>query len=182
VDIRIIAATKKNLPEMIKNRNFREDLYFRLNVFPINIPPLRERKEDILLIANYFLESFSGQTKLSATVLPELIGYFWPGNVRELKNVLQQASILSENGVIESRHLPALFENSHNMAKNLGDDINLDDRLELIEKEIITDALRKTGGIQVKAASILGINQRSLWHRIKKLQIDIDSNSIRSLQ
>jgi transcriptional regulator with PAS, ATPase and Fis domain len=180
VDIRIIAATNKNLPEMIKIGKFREDLYFRLNVFPINIPPLRERKEDILLIANYFLESFSNQAKLSATVLPEFIGYFWPGNVRELKNVLQQASILSENGVIESRHLPALFENSQNMAKNSGDDVNLDERLELIEKEIITEALRKSGGIQVKAASLLGINQRSLWHRIKKLQIDVDS--IRSLQ
>lgn len=180
VDIRVIAATNKNLPEMIRSGNFREDLFFRLNVFPINIPPLRERKEDILLIANYFLESFSEQAKLSQNVLQELIGYFWPGNVRELKNVLQQAFILSEDGIIESQHLPALFRNSADVAKNLNDDITLDEKLELIEKEMITDALRKTGGVQVKAAGILGINQRSLWHRIKKLQIDI--GSIRSLQ
>jgi transcriptional regulator with PAS, ATPase and Fis domain len=180
INIRIIAATNKNLLEMIRSGKFREDLYFRLNVFPINIPPLRERKEDILLIANYFLESFSGQAKLSPNVLQELIGYFWPGNVRELKNILQQAFILSENGIIESHHLPALFTNSTSIVKKLSDDITLDERLELIEKEMITDALRKTGGIQVKAAGILGINQRSLWHRIKKHQIDVDS--IRSLQ
>ncbi len=182
VDIRFIAATNKNLPEMIKNGKFREDLYFRLNVFPINIPPLRERKEDILLIANYFLETFSRQAKLSQDVLPELIGYYWPGNVRELKNALQQAFILSENGVIELYHLPSLFRDPKNTVRvrNLNDDITLDERLDQIEKEIIIDALRRTGGIQVKAANILGINQRSLWHRIKKLQIDV--SNIRSLQ
>jgi len=180
VDIRFIAATNKNLPEMIKKGTFREDLYFRLNVFPIFLPALRERKEDILLIANYFLESLPGPAKLSTSALQELIGYSWPGNIRELKNVLEQASILSENGVIEMQHLPALLKNSSNVVNNLNDDMALDDRLELIEKEIITETLRKTGGIQVKAANILGINQRSLWHRIKKLQINVDS--IRNLQ
>jgi transcriptional regulator with PAS, ATPase and Fis domain len=164
---------------MIKNGTFREDLYFRLNVFPIFLPALRERKEDILLIANYFLESLPKPAKLSTTSLQELIGYNWPGNVRELKNVLEQASILSENGIIELHHLPALLKNTTN-AVNESDDITLDHRLELIEKEIITETLRQTGGIQVKAANILGINQRSLWHRIKKLQIDVDS--IRNLQ
>ncbi|PKN53122.1 MAG: sigma-54-dependent Fis family transcriptional regulator [Deltaproteobacteria bacterium HGW-Deltaproteobacteria-13] len=179
VNIRFIAATNKNLQEMIKNGTFREDLYFRLNVFPIFLPALRERKEDILLIANYFLESLPKPAKLSTTSLQELIGYNWPGNVRELKNVLEQASILSENGIIELHHLPALLKNTTN-AVNESDDITLDHRLELIEKEIITETLRQTGGIQVKAANILGINQRSLWHRIKKLQIDVDS--IRNLQ
>jgi len=121
-----------------------------------------------------------GPAKLSTSALQELIGYSWPGNIRELKNVLEQASILSENGVIEMQHLPALLKNSSNVVNNLNDDMALDDRLELIEKEIITETLRKTGGIQVKAANILGINQRSLWHRIKKLQINVDS--IRNLQ
>ncbi|MCX5849008.1 MAG: sigma-54 dependent transcriptional regulator [Deltaproteobacteria bacterium] len=181
VDIRFIAATNKNLPEMIKNGTFREDLYFRLNVFPISLPALRERKEDIFPIANYFLDSMTKPAKLSTSALQELIGYSWPGNIRELRNVLEQASILSENGIIELQHLPALLKkNSLNIVNNISDDMALEAKLELMEKEIIIDALRKTGGIQVKAADILGINQRSLWHRIKKLQIDV--NSIRNLQ
>jgi transcriptional regulator with PAS, ATPase and Fis domain len=119
---------------------------------------------------------------LSTSTLQELIGYSWPGNVRELRNILEQASILSEKGVIELHHLPEamLKQNSRNMVNNLNDDIALDAKLELMEKEIIIAALRKTSGIQVKAANILGINQRSLWHRIKKLHIDI--NTFRNLQ
>jgi len=182
VDIRFIAATNKNLPEMIKDGTFREDLYFRLNVFSISLPALRERKEDIFPIANYFLESLPKPTKLSTSALQELIGYSWPGNVRELRNILEQASILSENGIIELHHLPEILlkKNSRNMVNNLSDDISLDDKIELMEKEIIIAALRKTRGIQVKAANILGINQRSLWHRIKKLHIDV--NTFRNLQ
>jgi transcriptional regulator with PAS, ATPase and Fis domain len=182
VDIRFIAATNKNLSEMIKKGTFREDLYFRLNVFSISLPALRERKEDIFPIANYFLESLPKPAKLSTSTLQELIGYSWPGNVRELRNILEQASILSEKGVIELHHLPEamLKQNSRNIVNNLNDDIALDAKLELMEKEIIIAALRKTSGIQVKAANILGINQRSLWHRIKKLHIDI--NTFRNLQ
>jgi len=184
VDIRFIAATNKNLSEMIKKGTFREDLYFRLNVFSISLPALRERKEDIFPIANYFLESLPKLAKLSTSTLQELIGYYWPGNVRELINILEQASILSENGVIELHHLPEamLKLNSRNVvnSSSISDDITLDAKLELMEKEIIIAALRKTSGIQVKAANILGINQRSLWHRIKKFDIDI--NTFRNLQ
>jgi transcriptional regulator with PAS, ATPase and Fis domain len=182
VDIRVIAATNKNLPEMIKKGTFREDLYFRLNVFSISLPALRERKEDIFPIANYFLESLPKPAKLSTSALQELIGYSWPGNVRELRNILEQASILSENGIIELHHLPEtlLKKNSRNMVNNISDDVALDAKLELMEKEIIIAALKKTRGIQVKAANILGINQRSLWHRIKKYNIEIDT--FRNLQ
>lgn len=180
VNIRFIAATNKNLLEMIKKGTFREDLYFRLNVFPIFIPALRDRKEDIFPIANYILESLPKQAKLSTSALQELIGYSWPGNVRELRNTLEQASILSENGVIELQHLPALFKQKSSNMLNFSDDIALDAKLELIEKEIIIAALKKTRGIQVKAANILGINQRSLWHRIKKYDIEI--NTFRNLQ
>ena len=184
MDIRFIAATNKNLSEMIKKGTFREDLYFRLNVFSISLPALRERKEDIFPIANYFLESLPKPAKLSTSTLQELIGYYWPGNVRELINILEQASILSENGVIELHHLPEamLKLNSRNVvnSSSISDDIALDAKLELMEKEIIIAALRKTSGIQVKAANILGINQRSLWHRIKKFDIDI--NTFRNLQ
>ena len=182
VDIRFIAATNKKLPEMIKKGTFREDLYFRLNVFSISIPALRERKEDIPLISNYFLESLPKPAKLSTSALQELIGYSWPGNIRELRNILEQASILSENGIIELHHLPEtlLKQNSRNMVNNISDDMAIDAKLELMEKEIIVAALRKTNGIQVKAADILGINQRSLWHRIKKYNIEI--NTFRNLQ
>ena len=182
VDIRFIAATNKKLPEMIKKGTFREDLYFRLNVFSISIPALRERKEDIPLISNYFLESLPKPAKLSTSALQELIGYSWPGNIRELRNILEQASILSENGIIELHHLPGalLKQNSQSVVNNLSDDMALDAKLELMEKEIIIAALKKTRGIQVKAANILGINQRSLWHRIKKYNIEI--NTFRNLQ
>jgi len=180
VDVRLIAATNKNLPQMIKEGKFREDLFFRLNVFPVNLPPLRERKEDIALLADYFLSQLPNPTTLSTPVLQALIGYSWPGNVRELKNILEQASILSDNGIIEMCHLPALFRNDIGNRLNISADLSLDEKLNLMEKELIIDALRKTGGIQVKAADILGINQRSLWHRIKKLQIDI--GTIKNLQ
>ena len=182
VDARFIAATNKNLPKMVKEGAFREDLYFRLNVFSIFLPALRERREDIPLLANFFLSNFKKEVKLTSAVLQLLIGYSWPGNIRELKNVLEQASVLSENGVIELRHLPEILleQNPITMVNSLNVNIALDDKLELMEKEMIINALKMTGGIQVKAANILGINQRSLWHRIKKLNIDIDM--VRNLQ
>jgi transcriptional regulator with PAS, ATPase and Fis domain len=181
VDIRLIAATNKNLSEMIKNGQFREDLYFRLNVFSINIPALRDRKEDIILLANYFMKSFPCKLRLSNSALKEIIDYSWPGNIRELKNVLEQASILNEDGIIKPHHLPAITgKNSPDISNPDDSMMSIDDKLNLIEKEMIMEALRKAGGIQVKAADMLGINQRSLWHRIKKLQID--ANSFRNLQ
>jgi len=181
VDIRFIAATNKNLQDMIKHGSFREDLYFRLNVFSINIPPLRERKEDIILLANHFMKSLPVKLRLSNSALKGIIDYSWPGNVRELKNVLEQASILNEDGIIKPQHMPAIAEKSLPCIDNADDGtMPLDEKLSLMEKEMILEALRKAGGIQVKAAGILGINQRSLWHRIKKLQIDV--NGIKNLQ
>jgi transcriptional regulator with PAS, ATPase and Fis domain len=182
VDVRFIAATNKNLPKMIKEGFFREDLYFRLNVFSIFLPALRERREDIPLLANFFLSNFKKEVKLTAAVLQLLIGYSWPGNIRELKNVLEQASVLVEKNIIESHHLPDVISRQGLIviADNLNGDIALDDKLMIMEKEMIINALKMTGGIQVKAANILGINQRSLWHRIKKLNIDIDM--VRNLQ
>jgi transcriptional regulator with PAS, ATPase and Fis domain len=182
VDVRFIAATNKNLPKMIKDGLFREDLYFRLNVFSIFLPALRERMEDIPLLANYFLSNFKKKIKLSPQVLQLFIGYSWPGNIRELKNVLEQALVLADKDFIEPYHLPDIINRQGLMSitDNSNRNINLDDKLMILEKEIIINALKMTGGIQVKAASILGINQRSLWHRIKKLDIDI--NGVRDLQ
>lgn len=182
VDVRFITATNKDLPKLIKKGQFREDLYFRINVFSIALPPLRDRREDIPLLANYFLNMHGKSVILSPGALQMLIGYAWPGNIRELKNVIEQASVLAEKDIIEPDHLPDAITGqkpSIDIYSN-GNDINLDEKLAIMEKEMIIHALKKSGGIQVKAAEILKINQRSLWHRIKKYHIDIDS--VRNLQ
>lgn len=184
VDIRFIAATNKNLLKMIGEGTFREDLFYRLNVFDVQLPPLRERKEDIAQLSQFFLANISKDKdiKLSQQTLQVLIGYSWPGNVRELRNVLEQASVLCEGSVIEPRNLPELVLRQSSMLalNNIRENIPLNEKMELIEKEMITSALIKTGGVQTKAAHILGINQRSLWHRIKKL--NIDAHAIKKLQ
>jgi transcriptional regulator with PAS, ATPase and Fis domain len=182
VDVRFIAATNKNLPQNIKEGSFRDDLYFRLNVFAISLPPLRERREDILLLANFFLSNFRKEVRLSPAVSQLLIGFSWPGNIRELKNVIEHALVLTEKDIIEPQHLPEIIsrQNSMYITDNLNENITLDDRLMIMEKEMILHALKTTGGVQIKAANILGINQRSLWHRIKKYNIDI--NAMRNLQ
>jgi transcriptional regulator with PAS, ATPase and Fis domain len=176
VDVRFIAATNKNLPQLIKEGKFREDLYFRLNVFSIILPALRERREDILLLAEFFLNNLKKKVRLSSKASQLLIGYSWSGNVRELKNVLEQASVLTESEIIEFDHLPEVITRQGLISINEShNNISLDDNLNIIEKDMILNALRKSGYIQVKASHILGINQRSLWHRIKKHNIDIDT-------
>ena len=174
VDIRFIAATNKNLLQMIKEGTFREDLYFRLNVFSIILPPLRDRREDISMLASHFLENSAKPAKLSTAALQVLIGYNWTGNIRELKNIIERASIMSEDGVIDVRHLPeGVRQGSNKEYHSLKDNMPLDEQINLLEKEMIIGALKESGGIQVKAANKLGINQRSLWHRIKKHEIDV---------
>ncbi len=181
VDVRFIAATNKNLLQMIKEGKFREDLYFRLNVFSIILPPLRERREDISLLASYFLANSAKPAKLSAGALQVLIGYSWSGNIRELKNIIERASIMSEDGVIDVHHLPEnIRQGNDKIYSSLKNDVPLDERMKLLEKEIIINALKESGGVQVKAANLLGINQRSLWHRIKKFEIDV--GTIKNLQ
>ena len=174
VDVRFIAATNKDLIQLIKEGKFREDLYFRLNVFSIVLPPLRERREDISMLTGYFLENSAKPAKLSTAALQVLIGYHWWGNIRELKNVIERASIMSEDGVIDVRHLPVNISQGNNKGfHSLNDALPLDEKINLMEKEMIVEALKTSGGVQVKAAGILGINQRSLWHRIKKHEIDV---------
>jgi len=175
VDIRVIAATNKDLLQLIKEGKFREDLYFRLNVFSILLPPLRDRREDISILADHFLKNSPRPAKLTTPALQVLIGHNWTGNIRELKNVLERASIMSEDGVIDACHLPEEIRQGVNVvASSSKENLPLDERMNLMEKEMIISALKETSGIQVKAAGILGINQRSLWHRIKKHEIDVD--------
>jgi transcriptional regulator with PAS, ATPase and Fis domain len=178
VDMRFIAATNKNLTEMVKQGTFREDLYYRLNVFSIYLPSLRERKEDIPLLAEHFLEGMENPVKLSPQSMQILTAYSWPGNIRELQNTLERAAVLTDTGMIDPPHL-AVHINGDLTAQVLqhpeSTQSSIDKRLEEIEKGLIIEALNRSGGIQVKAAEILGINQRSLWHRIKKLGVDVET-------
>jgi transcriptional regulator with GAF, ATPase, and Fis domain len=178
VDVRFIAATNKNLMEMVKQGTFREDLYYRLNVFSVYLPPLRERKEDIPLLAEHFLEGMENPLKLSPQSLQILTASSWPGNIRELQNSLERAAVLTDTGMIDPPHL-AVHINGDLPAQVLQNpdltQSGIDERLEEIEKGLIIEALNRSGGVQVKAAEILGINQRSLWHRIKKLGVDVET-------
>jgi len=176
VDVRFIASTNKNLDRMVEEGEFREDLYFRLNVFTLHLPPLRERREDIPLLVDYFLEKLPKSIEISSVALQMLMVYAWPGNIRELQNTIESAAVIAENGFIEPAQLPGKITgafNSNPTELRLPTNASLDDRLREIEKSMIIEALRKTGGIQVRATELLGINQRSLWHRIKKHNIDV---------
>ncbi|MGD8962094.1 MAG: sigma 54-interacting transcriptional regulator [Desulfobacterales bacterium] len=180
VNVRFIASTNQNLEKMVQERQFREDLYYRLNVFTLHLPPLRERKEDIPSLVEYFLQNLSKDVDISSVALQMIMAYGWPGNIRELKNVIESASVIVENGFIEPAQLPAkitgVFNNSDTNSVSLpAANLPLDERLKEIEKSMIIEALRKTGGVQIRATELLGINQRSLWHRIKKYGIDVKS-------
>jgi DNA-binding NtrC family response regulator len=152
-------------------------LFYRLNVFTLHLPPLRERKEDIPLLVDYFLQTAPKQVDISSVALQMLIAYSWPGNIRELKNTIDSAAVIAENGYIEpaqlSNKITGIFNNSDQTEFKLPVNLPLDERLREIEKSMIIEALRKTGGVQVRATELLGINQRSLWHRIKKHNIDV---------
>jgi transcriptional regulator with PAS, ATPase and Fis domain len=177
VDVRFIASTNQNLEKMVGEGSFREDLYYRLNVFTLHLPPLREHKEDIPLLVDYFLQNLPKEIEISSVALQLIMAFAWPGNIRELKNIIESASVIAENGYIEPAQLPAkitgLFNNGATNEISLAVNLPLDERLNEIEKSMILEALRKTGGVQVRATELLGINQRSLWHRIKKHGIDV---------
>ncbi len=180
VDVRFIIATNKNLPEMVRQGQFREDLYYRINVFSIVLPPLRDRKEDIPYLVDYFLGKNTKDVQISPQALQVMTGYSWPGNIRELQNTIERAAVLTENGTVESVHLPAQIIGAMTTDSSLYsqpslNSLTVDDRLDEIEKGLIIEALARTGGVQVRAAELLGINQRSLWHRIKKHSIDTES-------
>lgn len=175
VNVRVIAATNRDLEKLMAEGKFREDLYYRLNVFPIHIPPLRERKSDIILLADHFAEKYAKQNKkdiqrISTPALNLLTSYHWPGNVRELENCIERAVILSTDGVIHSYHLPPSLqsaESSHTEFKG-----TLQETLDRLEKELIEDALKTHRGNMAKAAKMLGITERIMGLRVKKYNID----------
>jgi transcriptional regulator with PAS, ATPase and Fis domain len=178
VDVRFIAATNKNLANMVKNGEFREDLFYRLNVFSIHLPPLRERREDISVILEQMMKDLPRPAQVSSTALQFLMAYSWPGNIRELRNVIERSALMAENGIIEPAHLPPHILTTRGLASQsfpleVSEESSLDDRLRDLEKLMILEAMIKAGGVQVMAAQLLGIKERSLWHRIKKHQIDV---------
>ena len=171
IDVRIISATNKNLEKLIGQGAFREDLYFRINVFPLNCPPLRNRKEDIPIIVQSFIRSNNQKTGkkilgLSPEALEKLTTYRWPGNVRELRNAVEYAFVLCATGGIGSQHLPPKISGTERECREpaairggVADEQ---------EKEQLLDALRKAGGNQSEAARNLGVSRVTIWKRMKK--------------
>jgi DNA-binding NtrC family response regulator len=168
-DARILAATNRNLEEQIRAGGFREDLYYRLNVVELSLPPLRERPEDILPLATHFLAQFSrGQARLSAGVTACLRRYSWPGNVRELRNAMERAALLSRGEVILPEHLPARIRAAE---QAVGTAPATDaQRLEEIEREAILQALRKHGFNRTETAKALDISRRALTYKLQRLR------------
>jgi len=175
IDVRFIASTNKDLATMVTEGSFREDLYYRLNVFTLHLPQLNERKEDIPLLVDHFLKKGPKPAKIFSLPLQVLMDYSWPGNIRELQNIVERAAVMSDDGVIEAHHLPESITKDHFIESSTESTLSLNDKLQTIEKSMIIEALIKTEGVQVKAAEMLGIDQRSLWHRVKKHNINIGS-------
>jgi DNA-binding NtrC family response regulator len=178
VDVRFIAATNKDLPALVEKGEFRQDLFYRLNVVVVYLPPLRERREDIPIIAEHLLQSADSSKRLASSAIHCLIAYDWPGNVRELQNAVRSSALMSGQ-VIEPVHLPAAVTLGYQQIAAQKNDTfidagiqNMDLHLQAIEKRMIIQALNKCEGVQKKAAVLLGIKERSLWHRLKKYDID----------
>jgi DNA-binding NtrC family response regulator len=179
VDVRIIAASNKELRAEVHRGQFREDLFYRLNVFPITLPPLRQRVDDIPSLARFFLDSLSADmgkriVGFSPSALKAMNDYAWPGNIRELQNCIERAVIVCRSDLIGEGDLPAYLSTTQPLDGFVRQfPIDLDGELARLEQELIVEALTKADGVQVNAANLLGINERSLWHRIKKFGIQI---------
>jgi Nif-specific regulatory protein len=172
-DVRLLAASHRDLERLVAEGTFREDLYYRLNVFPIYLPPLRERKSDIPLLAEYFLNKYALEhqkpvTRLSNQALNLLTQYSWPGNVRELENVLERAVLVCDEDTILGIHLPPSLQGQEQGGGRLG----LAHQVESLEKELITEALRQTRGNQSQAAQLLDTSLRILGYKIKQYAIE----------
>ena len=174
-DVRIIAATNKNLERAVEEETFRGDLYYRLNVFPIYMPPLRARKTDILLLADYFLEKYAVENhkdikRFSTPAIDMLMAYHWPGNVRELENCIERAVLLCEEGVIHSYHLPPTLQTGKE--SDTVPSLSLEDAVASLEKEMIIDALKNTGGNVTTATQILQTTVRKFAYKAQKYGVD----------
>jgi Nif-specific regulatory protein len=175
-NVRVIAATNRDLESLTRDGKFREDLYYRLNIFPVTVPPLRERRADILLLAEYFREKYSKEigknvTAISATATELLKNHSWPGNVRELENCIERAIILTTDGIIHRHHLPLpLLQAAGGPASRTRG--GLPETLDAIERGLITEALKESAGNMARAARALGITERAMGLRVNKFGID----------
>ena len=174
-DVRIITATNKNLEQAVEEDTFRHDLYYRLNVFPIYMPPLRERKTDILLLADHFLEKYARENhktirRFSTPAIDMLMDYHWPGNVRELENCIERAVLLCEEGVIHSYHLPPTLQTG--TESDTLPVLSLEDAVANLEKEMIIDALKNTRGNITLAAELLKTTVRKFSYKADKCNVD----------
>lgn len=174
VDIRIVSATNKNLPEAIKDGNFREDLFYRLNIFTIELPALRERKEDIPALVEAFVSRESerlGRRIMTpnSRAMDAMIDYDWPGNVRELKNVIERAAVLAGSEAIDIPHLPPMFSTPSNSFIELPDEeLDFDKEMENFEKRLILHAYENSGKVKAKAAKMLGIDRNRFRYKLEK--------------
>jgi len=167
-DVRIIAASNRDLSQLVAEGRFREDLYYRLNVIQIQIPPLRERREDIPLLVEHLLGKHSrGEHRVSPEALGSLMGYLWPGNVRELENEIMRAAALGGE-VIGVRDLSPQIAASVPLALHDPDDLDLRTRVEHLERELIHRALKRTGGNNTRAARLLGLSRYGLLKKIQR--------------
>jgi len=174
-DVRVVAATNKNLEQAVEEGSFRGDLYYRLNVFPIYLPLLRERKTDIMLLVDYFLEQYSKENKkkilrLSTPAIDMLMEYHWPGNVRELENCIERAVLLCDGGVIHSYHLPPSLQTG--VESDTLPSMSLDEAVKNLEKEMIIDALKNTWGNATMAAATLKTTVRKFNYKAAKCGIN----------
>ncbi len=174
-DVRVIAATNRSLEEFMEQNKFRLDLYYRLNVFPIYVPPLRERKTDVLQLADFFVEKYRQANnkkveRISTPAIDLLMSYHWPGNVRELENCIERAVLLCTDGVIHGYHLPATLQTAE--ATATVSESTLQAALDGMEREMIIEALKNTRGNMAEAARALGLTERIMGLRVKKHGID----------
>jgi Nif-specific regulatory protein len=183
VDVRIITATNRNLEKAIADGKFREDLYYRLNVVPVFLPPLRERKEDIPLLLNHFLMKYNDENKthfkLAPEVITRLVGYPWPGNVRELENTMERMAVMSKSNLLSVEDIPLPLDLSSNYSPLSQDGtgplvsptLSSNNTLSEIEKMKVMEAMERCGGVQAKACKLLGITPRQLGYKLKKYKI-----------
>jgi Nif-specific regulatory protein len=174
-DVRLIAATNRDLIQHVKEGSFREDLYYRLNVFPICVPPLREKKTDIILLSDFFIEKYNQKLgrrvkRITTPAIDMLMSYHWPGNVRELENVIERAVLLSSDHVIHSYHLPPSLQTAE--ASNTIQNKMLACVLETVERDLIIDTLKETRGNMTIAAQILGVTNRIMGLRVKHYNLN----------
>ena len=178
VNVRVIAATSRNLEDLMTTGQFREDLYYRLNIFPIHLPPLRDRRSDIPLLADHFVQKYNEVyvkdiRRISSAAINMMMAYHWPGNVRELENCVERAVLTSSDSVVHGFNLPPSLQTSEETGTVLLPDTggDLKSMVQAYEREIIVDALKKTRGNAAAAARVLQTTQRILNYRIRQLGV-----------